>query len=550
MSEENKDLTFAENVLKLENAVLNSSPEEIAKFYDEVGEIELSAMALGIACRYRGVECVKVLVENGASFDVQFRNHMVDTYGSFGDDYSVMLLDNFPKNGIALFVDTPIIYRSVKRSDGTGLMPLPFEKRAETVRYLYEHREKVEFIPGDLLYYAILFKDEQMTAELKKLGVQLTEYRRKLLTDKGKPDDLRIWTSLLKGLSVTNFASVLSRLSEELGGEKIHNTKGIYDAISDKLYYPDNLKAYLEHFDNPTPNKTEIMRSAVDNNSPEGLAFAESIGWLKQPKKRDEMIEYASERKSTECAAWLLDFKNRTADLAAEREKAEKKQERELNASPDSVAVLKTLWGYKKREDGTIIINSYKGTRTEIVVPAKIGKSPVTAIADGTFSPYHGGVIVANGRFLKTITSITLPESITEIGELAFSECQSLRSINIPNGVTEIKTQAFERMAIEKIVLPSGLKTIGDFAFFECKSLRSVVVPEGVAFIGYEAFFGCSELKTVELPGSLAEIEEGDSNNNQAFSFDDKLTVIVPPGSFAEEYCKKYNLHYKLKGDQ
>lgn len=547
MSEENKELTPVDDAWKLEDAVLNSSPEEIARICAEIGKAELSAMALGIACRYRGVECVKALVEGGASFDVQFRNHMIDTYGSFGDDYSVMLLDNFPKNGIALFVDTPIIYKSVKRADGTALEPLPFEKRAETVRYLCEYGEKADFVPGELLFYAILFKDERMTAELKKLGAGLTEYRRKLLTENGKPDHLRIWTSLLGGLSVTNFVPVLSRLAEELGGEKFHNTKGIYDAVSDKLYYPDNLKFYLDNFDSPTPNKTKIMQSAIDNNSVEGLAFAGSAGWLKQPKKRDEMIEYASERKSAECTAWLLDFKNRTADLAEERFKAEKKQERELNASPDSVAVLKTLWSYKKREDGTIIINGYKGAQTEIVVPAKIGKSPVTEIGKEAFSPFHGGVIVKNGRFLKTITSVTLPDSVTEIGESAFDSCYALRSVNIPEGVTEIGSYTFSATAIEKIDLPNGLKIIGDHAFWKCGALRSLVIPEGVEIIGGKALADCGELETVELPCSLEEI--GLWNDDHIFSGDDKLTVTVPPGSFAEECCRDLKIHYVPKGE-
>lgn len=60
---------------------------------------------------------------------------------------------------------------------------------------------------------------------------------------------------------------------------------------------------------------------------------------------------------------------------------------RELNANPNSVAELKKVWGYEKREDGTMIITRYKGTNTEIDVPEKIGNSVVTAIGDWAFSP-------------------------------------------------------------------------------------------------------------------------------------------------------------------
>lgn len=474
MSKEKAVSEKAQKVAELEYAVLNSSARDIAEVCARVGKVEMSARALGIACRYRGIECVKALVEGGASFEYPFTNYMIDTYGTYGDDYSVMLLDNFPEGGVMLFAVTRKIYHSVKNAKGEPLKPLPFEERAEIVRYLCEHGEKCAFVPGDLLYYAILFKDERMTELLKKLGVTLTDYRKRLLTEKGKPDDLRVWTSILERMPAENFSQVLNRLREEVGG-KFHNTKGIYEAIKDKLYLPGVLKAYLENFDEPSPNKTELMKLAVEKNSTEGLAFMAGEGWLKSPKKRDELIQYAAERQSAECGAWLLDFKSRTADLARERETAEKRRERELNASPESAAVLKTLWGFKKREDGSLIITGYKGDRIEIAVPPKIGKSVVTAIADEVFTPYHGGVIKkTNGWFLRTITAVTLPESIVEIGAEAFCYCAALKEVNIPRSVTKI----------------------GERAFSNCE----------------------------------------------------KLTVIVTPGSYAEEYCREKNIHYELKG--
>lgn len=429
-----KELTPVEKVQRLERAALNSSPEEIARIYAELGKVELSARALAFAFRFRDVECVRTLVEGGASLDVPFTVYIYNTYGTYGEDFCVTLLEKFPEKGIMLFAVSPNIFHyTFKREDGTELKPQPFEKRAETVRYLCEHGAKAGFVPGELLYFAIIFEDEKMTAELKRLGVTLTEKRRKMLTEKSGQNDFIVWTSFLERDKAKDFVPILSRLQEELGA-KFHNTKGIYEAIFDKLYLPENLRFYLENFDKPTPNQAKILRLMIDKNSIAGLAFAESLGWLKQPKKRDEMISYASENNKTECAAWLLDFKNRTADLAAERAKAEKKQERELNAAPDSVTVLKTLWSYKKREDGTIIINGYKGDRTEIEIPAKIGKSPVTAIGKEALCPYQGGVIKkTNGRFLKTITEITLPESINEIGEKAFSYIDNL-TVKAPRG--------------------------------------------------------------------------------------------------------------------
>lgn len=169
------------------------------------------------------------------------------------------------------------------------------------------------------------------------------------------------------------------------------------------------------------------------------------------PKKRDEMIAYASEKKRTEIVAWLLEYKNRTADLAAEQRKAEKKLMRELNRAPDAVDALKKLWSYKKQEDGTLIITSYKGTDTEVTVPEKIGRSIVTAVGSA-FSGMSG----------DGTPKITLPKTLQYIESCAFHRLWGLEEIQIPDGV----------------------KAIGDFAFYECERIRDIEIPDQVKRIG------------------------------------------------------------------
>lgn len=534
-----------EKVRELEYAALNLSPNDIAETCARIGKVEYSARALGIACRFRGVECVRALVEGGADLRADFTNYMIQNYGSYGDDLSVLLLDNYPSLTITYFVVVPQIYKSVTREDGTVLKPLPFEKRVEVLDYLRENSEKAGFDISELLYYAILLNDKRMETELDKRGAELSDYRKKMLTDKGKPKDLCIWTELLKRLSAENFVPVLTRLTDRLNGKKLHSTDSIYDACSDKFYKSENLEFYLEHFDDPKLNKTKIMKTAIDNNDTSSLEFAAREGWLK-PKKRDEMIQYSSECKSAECTAWLLDFKNLTADPVAERAAEEKKAERELNSAPDSVTVLKTLWSYKKREDGTIIITNYKGgnriqgNHTEITVPANIGKSAVTAIYKEAFSPFHDRV--CRGRdFFKTIEKIIIPDSISEIGENAFDSCWSLRSVNIPEKVTVINARTFEDCrSLESIVIPQGVTAIGEYAFFKCGLLKTLVIPEGVEVIGDCAFSRCSALETIVLPNSLKSIGKNFVSGIQGECF----KVIVPCGSYAEEYCKINNIPF------
>ncbi|MDE6726708.1 MAG: hypothetical protein K2J80_02075, partial [Oscillospiraceae bacterium] len=230
---DNENLTLAKKSKILEHAAINLAPEEIAQTCAKLGKLEYTARALGIACRFRGVECVKALVEGGASFHAPLTNYMVETYGSYGDDLSVLLLNSFPTKTIPYFVVVPQIYKSVTREDGTNLSPLPFEKRVEVLDYLRENADRVEFDAGELLYFAIMLGDEPMTREIEKRGAEFSEYRKEMLTVKGKPKDLYIWTGLLERLSAENFIPVLTRLTERLGGAKLHCTKGIYDACFD-----------------------------------------------------------------------------------------------------------------------------------------------------------------------------------------------------------------------------------------------------------------------------------------------------------------------------
>ncbi len=440
MSNQKSEKELAARSKELEYAATNLSAEEIAETYARLGEVEYTARALGIACRFRGVECVRALVEGGASFHAPLTNYMYQTYGSYGDDLSVLLLDNFPDRTITYFVVTRQIYKSVTCADGSALSPLPFEERVKVVDYLNEHAEQVEFDLGELLYFAIMFNDLRMTKALEQRGAGFSEQRVKTLAEKGKPKDLCIWTCLLERLSAENFVTVLTRIVEKVGG-KLHCTDGVYKACEDKLYTFENLDFYFNNFEPPKINKTDVMKRSIDLGSVSGLQFAEKSGWL-APKKRDEMIAYANEKNAIECTAWLLDFKNRTADLADERKKAEKKIERELNANPNSAAELRKVWSFKKLEDETLIITNYRGKQTKITVPAKIGKSAVTAIGKEAFSPFRSRV--CHGReFFRTITEITLPDGIAEIGEMAFDSCLALTTVVVPKSVSVIGKAAF-----------------------------------------------------------------------------------------------------------
>ncbi len=110
----------------------------------------------------------------------------------------------------------------------------------------------------------------------------------------------------------------------------------------------------------------------------------------------------------------------------------------------------------------------------------------ITEIGDYAFSARTG------------LTSIVIPNSVTAIGFSAFAYCSGLTSIDIPNSVTSIGILAFNKCTgLSSIVIPNSVTEIGDHAFSSCKGVTSIVIPNSVTAIGYEAFSSCSGLSDV-----------------------------------------------------
>lgn len=307
----------------------------------------------------------------------------------------------------------------------------------------------------------------------------------------------------------------------------------------------------------------KIMRCVIDRNLVEAMPLIEREGWLGTPRKREEMIAYAAEQERTELLAWLLDFKNRTADFAAEQEKADKKLMRKLNAAPDSVMALSQLWSYKKTADGTITITNYKGSATEVTVPEKIGKSIVTAIGKGTFTgeenqrrnneTMNRGATKEQIRQHKKITKIVLPDTIQLIGAGAFQCMEELREINIPAGVREIGEAAFAACAaLRTLTIPPNVKRIGKKAFLGCAALETVYISEGVEELGAGVFAKCSKLRKVYMPASIQCIRDKEENSLdlELFAACPDVTVICPKQSVVESYCREKGVRYQYCGEE
>jgi hypothetical protein len=139
----------------------------------------------------------------------------------------------------------------------------------------------------------------------------------------------------------------------------------------------------------------------------------------------------------------------------------------------------------------------------------------------------------------KYITSITLPNTVREIGDYAFYGCEALFSVNIPEGVTSIGKYAFNMCdRLYSIFIPDSATSIGDFALAAGAGLRYLtvgganriyrsdnncvietasktliagcsrsIIPQGVTTIGAGAFWGVTQLTAISIPASVKTIE-------------------------------------------
>ena len=119
----------------------------------------------------------------------------------------------------------------------------------------------------------------------------------------------------------------------------------------------------------------------------------------------------------------------------------------------------------------------------------------VTSIGDAAFSG------------CRSLSDIVIPDSVSSIGDAAFSGCRSLTEIVIPNSVTSIGGGVFWNCrSLSNIVIPNSVSSIGTWAFCGCKSLRSLVIPDSVTSIGDKAFQFCFSLTTIAIPNSVSSI--------------------------------------------
>ena len=185
---------------------------------------------------------------------------------------------------------------------------------------------------------------------------------------------------------------------------------------------------------------------------------------------------------------------------------------------------------------GVATIRTYKASASSI--SWSLTNGTLTIRGKGKMPAYHFMEAPWFGK-RASIKRIVVGSGITAISTYAFACCSKVTSVELPDTLTEIGARAFYKdVSLASLTLPSGLSTIGRMAFQDCTALKSLTIPSGIKKLPEYMCCGCSRLKEVVLPGTITEI------GSSAF-FGTALSQISYTGTKARWSCIRIDISNK-----
>ena len=217
----------------------------------------------------------------------------------------------------------------------------------------------------------------------------------------------------------------------------------------------------------------------------------------------------------THCGATIMPNAKFCNECGAQREAVSGAKPSGVRAETISGGVKETpleVFKYEVRAGKYILTGVKDNSLTDIVIPSVFSEiegwvdKRWNEWSDGSTTCYYEDWISVFGA-CKKLKNVTIPNTITKIGTMAFFYCENLTNINIPDSVIEIGDRAFALCkSLIKITIPNSVIKIGDGAFDFCGSLTNITIPNSVTKIGDGAFDFCGSLTNITIPNSVIEI--------------------------------------------
>ena len=128
-------------------------------------------------------------------------------------------------------------------------------------------------------------------------------------------------------------------------------------------------------------------------------------------------------------------------------------------------------------------------------------------IGEDSVAHYDANVLPAYALFGMSLEEVTLPATITTIGENALAACGNLRSVSIPSAVTAIGDDAFNNSGLTSVTVPATVSTLGNRVFANCRQLtEATYLPADEQAVSEAMFSNCTALETVNLGANVTAI--------------------------------------------